>query len=254
MDLPHSCYLIMYTSWSVIENQIGKKMRLWYSQRTKFVKNTMKFVGGLEMKKWSILIISVLYLSIASIGFGAPKKDDATIFMYPKVGAVIFMDEGLRGDDKVLDQVEKAIQQKMLKEKNINYLNIGLMKAKFQEYTFRKNIGDGNNLYPYGSATLEQLATFGQENNLINLIVVEAYLKDVSEKQNKARPGEEIKSEFTSQVEIKVKVISPARGVIVEEHSFIADGKSSVAIKSYWSAATKSIGKMKSDWKVTFTK
>ena len=88
----------------------------------------------------------------------------------------------------------------------------------------------------------------------MNLIVVEAYLKDVSEKQNKTRPGEEIKSEFTSQVEIKVKVISPARGVIVEEHSFIADGKSSVAIKSYWSAATKAKGKMKSDWKVTFTK
>ena len=203
------------------------------------------------MKKWLVLFVGILYLSIASIGFGAPKKDDVSILLYPKVGAVIFMDEGLRGDDKVLDQVEKAIQQKMLKEKNINYLNIGLMKAKFQEYTFRKNIADGNNLYPYGSATLEQLATFGQENNLMNLIVVEAYLKDVNEKQDKARPGEEIKSAFTSQVEIKIKVISPARGAIVEEHSFIADGKSNVAIRSYWSAATKAIGKMKSVRKIT---
>ena len=93
------------------------------------------------MKKWLVLFVGILYLSIASIGFGAPKKDDVSILLYPKVGAVIFMDEGLRGDDKVLDQVEKAIQQKMLKEKNINYLNIGLMKAKFQEYTFRKYCG-----------------------------------------------------------------------------------------------------------------
>ena len=70
------------------------------------------------MKKWLVLFVGILYLSIASIGFGAPKKDDVSILLYPKVGAVIFMDEGLRGDDKVLDQVEKAIQQKMLKEKN----------------------------------------------------------------------------------------------------------------------------------------
>ena len=209
------------------------------------------------MKKWLVCLLSIVVLGISSIGFAAPPapkavNDGLPNLLYPKVGAIFFVNSGLRGDDKVLEQVKTAVFEKASKVKNITYLNDGLMSAKFQEYAFRKNIQDGNDLFSYGGATEEQLLAFAQENRLQSLIVVKCYLKDVQEKQSAPKPGEEANYDFTSTVEIKIEVLNPDRNGLLNENTFAAEGKSNIAIKSYWSAASRATGKLKSDWKPTF--
>jgi hypothetical protein len=206
------------------------------------------------MKKWIFCLVSVLILGMSGIVSAASDsgENELSNLVFPKVGAVFFMNGGLRGDERVEEQVREAVHKKFTALQNINYLNDGLMKAKFQEYSFRKNIQDGNDLYPYGEATLEQLVDFGKENRLHQLIVVECYLRNVGEKQSDPKPGVEIKSEFTSKTEIIVKVINPNQGIVIEEFSFDGDGKSNIAIRSYWSAFSKSVKKLRSEWKPSF--
>ena len=67
------------------------------------------------IKKISVLGLALFILS-GGVGSAAPKKDDLQdILLYPRVGVLIFMDSGLRGDDKIQDQLRTAVQQKMNK-------------------------------------------------------------------------------------------------------------------------------------------
>lgn len=199
------------------------------------------------------LILSILLICFSSITFASETGGQELVnLVYPRVGAVFFFDEGLRGDEKVEEQVKTAVFKAMEKQKNITYLNDGLLSAKFQEYSFRKNITDGNGLYPYGNATLEQIVGFTKENRFHRLIVVRCYLRDVEEDESKAKPGEETKSQFSSQVEVQIDIINPARELVETDWSFIGEGKSNIAIKSYWSATSKALGKFKSEWKPEF--
>ena len=201
------------------------------------------------IKKISVLGLALFILS-GGVGSAAPKKDDLQdILLYPRVGVLIFMDSGLRGDDKIQDQLRTAVQQKMNKIKDITYLNDTLMTAKFQEFSFRKNIQEGNDLFPYGQVTQAQLAEFAKENRLSSLVILEGRLKKIDENTAEVKPGEEAKSQFTSQVELQLKVLSPERNVIRDERIFTGESKSDIAIKSYWAGMKKAIGQFKSDWK-----
>lgn len=209
------------------------------------------------MKKWLICFVSLLILGVAGSNSALAAKDEINSdglenLVFPKVGAVFFFNGGLRGDEKVEEQVRVAVHQKLSKEKKINYLNDGLVSAKFQEYAFRKNIQNGNDLFPYGMVTETQLLTFAQENRLHSLVVVQCYLQNVDEKQSNPKPGVETTSDFTSTIEIKINILNPARNGVIKDYSFTGEGKSGIAIKSYWSAASKAVGKLKSAWKPEF--
>lgn len=209
----------------------------------------------MDMKKWFASILCFCLLVLTSTGFAAKdpvSSDGLQNLVFPKVGAIFFADGGLRGDEKVEEQIKTAIHQKLSKVKNINHMNDGLMAAKFQEFAFRKNIADGNDLYPFGAVTKDQLITFGQENRMQSLVLVEYLLVNVDEKRSEAKPGVESKSEFTSSVEIRVKIFNPDRGGVIHEYSFAGEGKNDIAIKSYWSATSKAVKKLKSDWKPEF--
>lgn len=209
------------------------------------------------MKKWLVCFLSLLILGAAGSGNAWAAKNEVSSeglenLVFPKTGAIFFLNGGLRGDEKVEEQVRVAVHQKLSKEKNLNYLNDGLMSAKFQEYAFRKNILDGNDLFPYGMATEAQLLAFAQENRLHSLVVVRCYLRNVDEKQSDPKPGVETTSDFTSTIEIEISILNPDRNGVIKEYSFIGEGKSRIAIKSYWSAASKAVGKLKSEWKPEF--
>lgn len=209
------------------------------------------------MKKWLVCFVSLLILGVAGSNSawaakGEVSSDGLENLVFPKVGAVFFLNGGLRGDEKVEEQVRVAVHQKLSKEKNVNYLNDGLMSAKFQEYAFRKNIQDGNDLFPYGMATEAQLLAFAQENRLHSLVIVRCYLQNVDEKQSNPKPGVETTSDFVSTIEIQISVLNPERNGVIRDYSFVGEGKSNIAIKSYWSAASKAVSRLKSDWKPEF--
>lgn len=201
------------------------------------------------IKKMGVFGLALFILS-GGMGSAAPKKDDLQdILLYPRVGVLIFMDSGLRGDEKVQDQLRTAVQQKMTKIRDITYLNDTLMVAKFQEFSFRKNIQEGNDLFPYGQVTQAQLAEFAKENRLSSLVILEGRLKKIDEKTAEVKPGEESKSQFTSLVELQLKVLSPGSNTIRSEKTFMGESKSDIAIKSYWSGMKKAISQFKSEWK-----
>lgn len=209
----------------------------------------------MSMKKLFASILCCCLIGLTSTGFAAKdsvSSDGLQNLVFPKIGAIFFADGGLRGDEKVEEQVKSAVHQKLAKVKNLNYMNDGLMSAKFQEFAFRKNITDGNNLYPFGAVTVGQLIAFGQENRMHSLVLVESVLLNVDEKRSESKPGVESKSEFSSKVEIRVKIFNPERGGVIHEYRFPGEAKNAIAIKSYWSAMSKAVKNLKSDWKPEF--